>query len=284
MARRRHARLRGLSAITGERLEFFLPSKLADEVFGDVRIRAMCAPDVEGTIRGMTTAANYHYTKWEMRQEEKLRSMGLPVRPIPAEVLKKYRKDSTRRAAETLVEQMVSERNQLRKRGVTGPIPVCLYRNDLPRTSTYGSREGRRLLAAHERFHADARRIEQKIGVDYEGCEDSLTEMLDMRTDPDRLPIWQWSARFFSPNSPTATEELLARVASIQDACGKNLPRCAEVESYINNDDFFGLPNLSEQFRKFHRDVKEKYGTPQNAMRAACRIAASKLKKTPQED
>lgn len=268
-----------LGAITGPaRLEYVLPAAIADKIGGTGNY-AYCVTNAED----MTKAVMVHSARAQAKssiaiQRERviknLTPYGYTQEIIDREAKKAAAKAKREAKAGNvfvdLAKEVQGEIEKLRARGVRGPIPVCITRGSGKRGSEL-PRFFRRANATHERFHADARRIETDAGVDAYSCYKGM----DAITGPyiDTTPLRHHAlVHFANMKSKLATEELLARVEEVRVACerkkgikaGECAPTIANIVKYMREPEARGFIELA-------RGVKKDYGTPLNVVRAAVR-------------
>jgi hypothetical protein len=157
----------------------------------------------------------------------------------------------------------------IRAKGITGPIPACVYRT----TGKYGDRlksAEKRANVSHERFHADARREEYKLGVPRHSCDSKIAKVLEPLFDPELV---RFSRTYWSPSGRASAEEILARAEEVIHACNASTSDCTEVIGRVN--DWFvskKKPELAQSFVEAVAGVKAKHATPLAAFRAACKV------------
>lgn len=267
-------RSRQLSAITGKaRVEYFVPASVADALGGKDNY-AFCSFDVERLL-GLVL---YNAQKAERKAKsaasakdriENLRKYGYSDEVVAREAKKKAA--AAKRAAKSgnvfmdLVNEIEKDVAKLRARGVTGAIPVCF--NRVTGKKSERIRAERRSTAVHERFHADARRVEVDGGVQKAAsCFAQIEERLQPELTPELL---RHSLEFYGRRQ-VAAEELLARVEEIRKACRtkRATTDCVETEAKVTR----GMsPEEKVAFTALREAVEAKYGTPLNVVRAAVR-------------
>lgn len=232
--------LGGMGAITGERLEYWVPGSVMDAL-GAARAMAVCFPDAEGFIRSLTyTAARQGARlKTAIRVQEGGFSERLTAKYARSMKLAQGKAD----AILPLIEQVKRELLTLRGNEVYGNIPVCVYRA----TGKKGGKERfeRRSTAMHERFHARVRRFEAEKGVQERSLGPRMLKMLEsdfgaLGTQAIALArIHKWSA-----SERTLAEEILARVEEIRQSCVRSKDDCASIKA---------------QFQRIESSVSGKY-------------------------
>lgn len=284
MRRRRHRRRLGaLAAIEGEKVEYFLPASIFNALGSNTRnVIAGCFRDVEKVLPNIDRQAAIAARKassaslvaeritgpdftdlWGPEYAARLQERG----KSKAKTAKSKSKASdifTQTAAE--IRKDVAE---LRAKGVTGPIPMCVYRT----SGKYGDKALKsaeaRANRSHERFHADARREEYKAGRQHAECDDNIRSVLP-ELDQSLLTFSQMN---WAPGQRTAAEEILARVEEVQHACAASSEDCAVVGARIN--DWFiakKRPQLAEAFMRVTDAVKARFSSPIGVVKAACRV------------
>lgn len=277
----RRRNLRGLGAVEGEKVEYFLPASIVNALGGGKAI-AFCAKNVEDYIplleyksalsarkAARAKAAEAHYANPEL-----VARYGQQY----AESLAKKAKSSarsakTREKAGDIFMQTADEIRKdlaaIRAQGITGPIPACIYRT----TGKWGDRLAsaeKRANVNHERFHADARRAEYRLGVPNYSCDSGIPKALEPLLDP---ALVAFSRTYWSPHGRAAGEEVLARAEEVIHACDASTADCSEVIGRVN--DWFvskRKPELAQSFVEAVAAVKAKYAKPIAAFQAACKV------------
>jgi hypothetical protein len=282
---RRRTALRGLGAVVGETLEYFMPASIVTAVSNKQTV-AFCARDAESFISTLEYQNLLAERKAARAKSFAARLNDPTLREQYGEtyaaVLDKKAKGQERAAktkekAGSEIKQTLDEIRkdvaELRAQGIKGPIPMCMYRAT--------GRFGKGLKAAeqkatvnHERFHAESRREEVKAGVNPYSCDANVAKVLAGDLPPELLAF---SRRHWTTGR-AAAEEILARVEEVNGACGiDDRAGCDAVVGRIN--DWFlgqGKPELAGEFAKVTLSVKAKHGSSRDVMRAACRITAGK--------
>lgn len=265
-----------LSAITAEaRLEYFLPSSIADGIGGTGNY-AFCI-DAEDLLKTAMVRAAYAGSKANRAASEKtrienLRNYGYDEATIAAEAKKREarakRQSKAGNAFLDLATTVQTEIGKLRAKGVRGPIPVCINRSSGKRGSEL-PRFSRRANAIHERFHADARRVEVDNGVEKFACYKRLDELTAPYMAGNNLRYHSLS-RFAQMKSKLATEELLARVEEVRSAC-RTKRRKTDCENTLLDIVKHMPENEGHAFIALTQGIEKDYGTPLNVFRAAVR-------------
>lgn len=237
------ANLANLAAIRheGEHLEYTLPASVANAI-GMKQALAACFSSTEDFLRaagwqaakaGRTAAHRESSQTYYAQQEAKLqeRQMTEEQRRVYAEAYaraaqtaqrsQKLAKGKADALASTLslVEKELAE---LRASGVTGPIPVCVYRasGKMAASTPWQVLQNQ----SHERFHAAMRRLEARLGLASKGAYLALDKMMNEVYGDTGIKIAtlaKWSSR-----ANTITEELLARVEEQAVACASGTDNC----------------------------------------------------------
>lgn len=280
-------RARQLSAVTGKaRVEYFVPSSIADAI-GGKKNYAFCYPDVEHIVAKLAAYANYSKAKAarstdEAHRIDNLRNYGYDEKTIAAEAKKRVAKAKREAKAGNAFAQFIAEIEsdvaRLRSAGVTGAIPVCVNRSSGKRGSERPA-PLRRATATHERFHADARRVEVDAGLTkpFE-CWQNLDAALGTAYTP---ALRHYSFINYADGKPRlAAEELLARVEEVRKACWVGKRQAKDCEPLVS--DIVKRMNMetAKDFVALANSVKATYGTPLNVVRAAVRACPASTKKT----
>jgi hypothetical protein len=283
MAKGKRRGLRGLGAVEGEKVEYFLPASIFNTMGRNAKSTiAFCMKDVEELLPYLDQQAAFSAMK-----AKRLESRGENYASVAAsnewyrEAAEKKAKAAARSAktkakAGDVYSQVADEMRKdvaaIRAQGITGPIPVCVYRT----SGKYGDKALKSAEARanrhHERFHADSRRVEYREGVPHYGCDANIASVLDGALDP---ALTAFSRTYWSPNGKASNEEILARVEETMEACGGSGEDCADVMGRIN-DWFVGKrkPELAASFVQATAAVKAKHGGPLEVMKKACRVPA----------
>jgi hypothetical protein len=273
--------LRGLGAVEGEKVEYFLPASIFNKLgTGAKSAIALCFSNVEDVLpyilrQGMTASSK------AKRMESRSAAYSTSTNTESgywASVAESRAKTAARSAklqakAGDVFEQTAAEIQKdlaaLRAQGITGPIPMCAYRT----SGKYGDKALKSAEARanrhHERFHADARRAEYKAGAKPHACDGNITTVLGSDLDPE---LYAFSRRYWSPSGRAAAEEILARVEEAEQSCGNESGDCGDVLGRVN--DWFiskGKPELATSFAQAVLAVKAKHGGPLEVMKKACR-------------
>jgi hypothetical protein len=267
---------RQLGAITAEaRLEYFLPSSIADAIAGKGNYAfCMDADDLLRTAMIQASAAGAKATRAmsERSRIENLRNYGYDEAVIVSEAKKREarakRQGKTGDAFIDLATTVQKEIAQLRSKGVKGVIPVCINRSSGKRGKEL-PRFHRRANAIHERFHADVRRVEADAGVDKFSCYKRLDELTAKYMAGNNLRYHSLS-RFAQMKSKLATEELLARVEEVRSAC-RTKRRAKDCEDTLMDIVKYMPEPEGFAFIAMTQGVEKDYGTPLNVVRAAVR-------------
>lgn len=268
-----------LGAVTAKaRLEYVLPASIADKIGGTGNY-AYCVADAENLIKSAMVRGAHASAKASIAAGRESRIKALTPYGYTQEIIERESKKAASKAKREakagnafvdLAKEVRREIDHLRAQGVKGPIPACITRSSGKRGSEL-PRHFRRANATHERFHADARRVEADGGVEAYACYKRMDEL----THPyvGTSPVRYYSlVNFAQMKSKWATEELLARVEEVRKACdtkkgtkqGDCEPTIANIVKYMNEPEAKG-------FLELVRGVKKDYGTPLNVVRAAVR-------------
>jgi hypothetical protein len=280
-------RSRQLAAVTGPaRIEYFVPASIADALGGKGNY-AFCYPDAERVLAKLVAHADYSKAKAaratdEARRIENLRNYGYDEKTIAAEAKKraaKAKRESKAGSAFTdFVTGIQKDVARLRRNGVTGSIPLCVNRTSGKRGAKRPAAL-RRATATHERFHADARRVEVDAGLTkpFE-CWESLDASLGEAYTP---ALRRYSFLRYADGKPRlAAEELLARVEEVRKACWVGKRKAKDCDPLISDIVKHMDMATAQDFVKLATSVKTVYGTPLNAVRAAVRACSLSTKKT----
>lgn len=277
MARRMKKKLAGLGAVEGEKVEYFLPAAIFNATAKDARNTvAYCIKDVEAGL-----LANLDYqaelAAWEAERARRRTQIRYQVGEQAKKAILAEKQAATKSKASSIFRQTADEIRKdlaaIRAKGITGPIPVCVYRT----SGKYGDKALKtaeaRATRFHERFHADSRREEYKLGVEPYSCDAGVKAVLGGELDPDLVAF---SRTYWSPSGRAANEEILARVEEVENACAGDGADCNDVFARIN--DWFvskGKPELAKKFYAVTRAVKKTHGSPLATFRAACKVPAN---------
>lgn len=285
MNRSKHRRvaLRGLGAVVGETVEYFLPASIVTAL-SDKQTVAFCSRDAESFISQLEYQ-NLLAERKAARAKQFAARLNDPVLregygETYSAILDKKAK-SLERAAKTKekagneIQQTLAEIRKdidaLRAQGIKGAIPMCVYRSS--------GRYGKGLMAAeqkatvhHERFHADSRRIEVNAGVEPYACDAKVANVMGEDMDPELLAF---SRRHWSAHGRATAEEVLARIEESILACDSgDKEGCSSVVGRVS--DWFVAykrPELAGSFLRALVTIKAKHGSPRDVMKAACRLA-----------
>ena len=237
----RRSGLRGLGAVEGEKVEYFLPASIFNQMGkGAKSTIAFCMRDVEQLLPYLDQQAKFSEMKAQ-RLESRGASYASMVEQggYMASVAEGRAKTAARSAktkakAGGLFAQTAAEIRkdiaEVRAQGIAGPIPVCMYRT----SGKYGDKALKTAEARanrhHERFHADSRREEYRQGVPHYGCDAGVSKVLGSDLDPNLL---QFSRVYWSMNGKAAAEEILARVEEA-DKASSYLERIAQLSEELD--------------------------------------------------
>ena len=280
-------RSRQLGAVTGKaRVEYFVPASIAD-AFGGKGNYAFCYPDAERALQKLVAHADYSKAKAsrsadEARRIENLRNYGYDEKTVAAEAKKRAAKAKRESKAGNAFADFVAEIQRdvarLRRNGATGSIPICVNRSSGKRGAERPA-PLRRATATHERFHADARRVEVDAGLTKPF---ECGEYLDASLGDSYTPALRHYSfiHYADGKARLAAEELLARVEEVRKACWVGKRQAKDCEPVVNDIvSRMKLP-VAQDFVKLANNVKAVYGTPLNAVRAAVRACPVSTKKT----
>jgi hypothetical protein len=276
-----------LGAITGKaRLEYYVPASMADAL-GGKGTSATCHVSVDKLIPYLRYEAERAPLKAQGAENRRaripnLRSYGYDEATSAAaekkELAAKKRAAKAGNAYGDLLKVIEAEVEKLRKRGVKGPIPVCIGRTT-GRSGKSAPRGERIANAVHERFHADVRRIEADLGLEPFAC----SELVRKDLEPIRSrELWSQSFQNYSRgNLRTVDEELLARVEETRFACSRKKTKyCAETITDIVK----WMPeDRGREFGTLMAGIKKQHGTPLNVFRKACRRVKGGLAGAPRK-
>lgn len=273
--------LRGLGAVEGEKVEYFLPASIVNALGGGKAV-AFCAKNVEDFLPALEYKSRLSARKAERAKDrethfsnpEVIARYGQQYAEAFAKRAKsEARSAKTREKAGDIFSQTADEMRKdiaaIRAKGITGPIPACIYRA----TGKWGDRlrsAEKRATVHHERFHADARRTEHKLGVPNYSCDRGIAKAMSPLLDD---ALVEFSRRYWSPSGRAAGEEVLARAEEVIHACDASSSDCAEVLGRVN--DWFiskKKPELALSFAETVAGVKVKHGRPIDAFVAACKV------------
>lgn len=274
-----------LGAITGERLEYWLPKDFFRKVApreGRIVAEAFCESDADKVIRDIATDATNEWNKAaatervvdEYRHVKRAGTFSYyTARQIKTFEAAEKRLPKEREHADQLREltdRIIGELKRLRVRGVKGRVPVCVYPmgGSLRKTP----RENRRSFAIHERFHADVSREAEKAGVTENHNRQCLNPGAAMAAlDYAYSPALHMAGELMSNYPPHALEELLARAEEVRVACKRGTKDCAAVRKRIAGELELAGPAMMENFDRFTELVREHHGTPLNMARKLLR-------------
>lgn len=269
-----------LSAVTGPaRVEYFVPASVADKIGGTGNY-AFCYPNVEKVLLIAQANAQFASRKAARTADEKarienLRNYGYDEKVIAAEA--KKREAKAKREAKSgnvfaeLAEEIKRDVERLRKAGVRGNIPVCINRASGKRGSER-PRPLRRATAIHERFHANARRVEVDAGIDTPGA---CWAQVEAALAPDLTPKMRVYSltNYASSRKNFVAEEILARLEEIRTACTTKR-RDSDCDTTINDITKHMPAGVAEDFVTLTQSVARRYSNPLNVMRAGIRACA----------
>lgn len=246
--------LGGLGAVTGERLEYWVPGSVMESL-GLARAMAVCFPNTDEFIRALmyTAAKEGARLKTAVRIQEGQFSDRMKTKYARSMKLAQGKAE----AILPLIEQVKGEVGFLRANGVEGSIPVCVYRA----TGKKGGKERfeRRSTAMHERFHARVRRFEAEKGVQERSLGPRMLKLMeadfgDLGTQAialARIQKWAQSDR-------TLAEEILARVEELRQSCVRSKDDCASIKAQFHRieQSVSGKYRVSGQVAVFDRTME----------------------------
>jgi hypothetical protein len=278
---RRGRTLGALGAVEGEKVEYFLPASIVNAIGGGKAI-AFCAKSVEDYFPVLEYQSRVAARKAERAKSAAERLNDPAFRDkwgaayadaIDRKAKGQARAAKTREKAGDIFAQTLAEMQKdlaaVRAKGITGPIPVCIYRA----TGKWGDRlktAEKRATVNHERFHADARREEYKLGVPSYSCDSGIAKAMAPMLD---APLVEFSRRYWTPHGRAAGEEILARAEEVIHACDASTEDCSEVIGRVN--DWFvskRRPELAQSFAEAVAAVKARHGRPIDVFRSACKV------------
>jgi len=281
LKRRRSRALRGLGAVEGEKTEYFLPASIVNALGGGDAI-AFCAKNVELYIPSLeykalladrkatrSKNAQAHYADPGMIARYGERYAELFEKKAKGQARSAKLGENKGNAFRDMAAEIRRDVAAIRAQGITGPIPACVYRT----TGKWGERletAEKRATVHHERFHADARRMEYKLGVSTHSCDDGIIKAMEPLLDKELV---DFSRRYWSPHGKAAGEEVLARAEEVIHACDASSKDCSEVLGRVN--DWFlskKQPQLAQSFVEAVAGVKMKHGRPIDAFAKACKV------------
>jgi hypothetical protein len=272
---------KGLGAIEGEKVEYFVPAAIFNSMGRDAKKTiAFCMRDVEELLPFLEHKAAVSAAKAKRLESRSANyTTTAETNEWFRQVAEKKAKTTSRGAKTTakagdIFAQTAAEIRKdiasLRKDGITGPIPVCVYRT----SGKYGDKALKTAEARanrhHERFHADSRRTEYREGAAPYSCDANIARVLGDSLDP---ALTAFSRTYWSPNGKSANEEILARVEEVLEACTGSDEDCADVTGRIT--DWFiskRKHELAASFVQATAAVKAKFKKPLNAVTAACKL------------
>ena len=288
MARRMKKKLAGLGAVEGEKVEYFVPASIFNSLGkGAKETIAFCMKDVEelvGYVDYQASVAERKATRSAKMQEH---YGTVAQRDEWYRAAAEKRAASAARAAKTkakaggLFSEMAAEIRKdvaaIRARGITGPIPVCVYRT----SGKYGDKALKTAEARanrfHERFHADTRRAEYRANRPHHDCELEMAKVLGDDLDPE---LRAFSATYWTPRGRAAVEEILARVEEVHQTCyGEDTSGCSDVIGRVN--DWFiakKKPELAASFIRATTAVKKRFSSPLKLVEKACAVPPGSLR------
>ena len=268
-----------LGAITGERLEFRVQPDVYKQI-GPAASHGFCANDADEALK---TVASAFIEKWNaakktrsMVEEWKHRKAAGIYHDLKPSAIDRFiaaekrlkKEQSHSDWLEQLQKQMSEELARLRKRGVKGKIPLCMYPLGAKRP-----RELRRSTAVHERFHADVARAAVKEGItgDYDGACLTLDRAMDIDSTA-MLPVLHATAAMYLANDRShALEEILARVEESRVACKRSEKDCKLVRKKISKE-LSSTTVADRGFDDFAQSIRENHGSPLNFARKLLRV------------
>ncbi len=282
MARRRRNALGALGAVEGEKVEYFVPASIFNGLAkGAKDTIAFCMKDVEELVGHIDYQADLAERKAARSTRMQEHYGTVAARDEWYREAAEKRAASAARAAKTkakagdLFSEMASEIRKdvaaIRAQGITGPIPVCVYRT----SGKYGDKALKTAEAKanrfHERFHADTRRVEYRANRPHHDCELDMARELGADLDP---ALRGFSADYWTPRGRAPVEEILARVEEVHQSCyGDDVSGCTDVIGRVN--DWFiskKKPELAASFAKTVTGVKRRFSSPLEVVKKACKI------------
>ena len=190
-------------AVTGRRSEIFVPASAFNALVGS-NAYGFCANDADAYLNMIRYKARTSGgSRTTLAQK-----MGLAA-PTPTK-----RSSGKGASLEAAAKELEADLKRLRDAGVLGPIPLCVY----PSTGSKSERDraDRRATAIHERFHADVRDVERRLGVQSkDACvTDRMKAVLEDKLGvPLVSDAWRigWDNKW-SSDPGRIYEEILARV------------------------------------------------------------------------
>lgn len=270
-------RTRQLGAITGERLEYRLPASVF-LALTKAKSQAVCFGNAEGLLKFALHKARFQEqsAKWSAERAERVQLRpGFEDRQAYLDdVKKRLKKGASMKAKKAdnltdFTEQLTLEIRRLRENNVRGNIPVCLYRAT-GKVAKF-PREVRRTEAIHERFHADVRRAEARLGasLDDRECGQAAKEMF--KRDLGDIGQSAYAASVIAQWG-TPLEELLARTEEIRKSCLKSEKQCTETkERFRSTMSRSGGPYSDKIIEMAEKAVREKYGSAMGFVTQALR-------------
>lgn len=255
--------LRGLDAITGERLEYRLPRDLYDAL-GFGYAQALCFKSGDEFLRSSAQAM----AKLSDSKSKKTTAAHQPA------LRQKY---------EAFRKQYVDELARLRSGMVTGSVPVCVYPQaeaPVPAAKRDETRTIRRATALHERFHADMERWRQR-----RSAEGKLPDFGFLADFVESLPggkvALKHSIRVFAQGGdPDAgAEELLARVEELRQVCKSGEAECDRIRANLKANSAAYDSKNPKWLLKFIDEVIVRYGSAMGLVGSAAQAAATKAAK-----
>jgi hypothetical protein len=281
MNRSKHRRvaLRGLGAVVGEAVEYFLPASIVNAL-SDKQTVAFCSRDAESFIsrleyqnllakqKAASSKADAAFMadflfrdKWDESE----------VDWIKKKAKGHERSAKTKEKAGNIIQQTITEIRKdidaIRAEGIKGPIPMCVYRS----SGRWLKDVEQRVAVPHERFHADSRRIEINAGIVPYACDANVSKVLGADLDPELI---EFSRRHWASGDRAVAEEILARIEEVETACAGEGDDCSAVVDGISR--WFRThqkPELDDSFHHAMRVIAAKHGSPRDVMKAACRLA-----------
>jgi len=273
--------LRGLGAVEGEKVEYFLPASIFNKMAkGAKDTIAFCMKDVEQLVGYVDYQAALAERKAaRATKAEAFYSNTELLERYAEDILSRRAKSSARTAktkakasgifAETAAE-IRKDVAAIRAQGITGPIPVCIYRTTGKHGGDLKTAE-QRANRHHERFHADTRREEYKAGREPYACDSGIASVLGTALDPALTAFSR--KHWVGFGGRAVNEEILARVEEVSNECGEGKDGCAKVAGRIN-DWFIGKkqPELAASFAKAAATVQARFSSPLGVVKAACKV------------
>lgn len=261
--------LSSLSAVTGERVEYWVPGSVMDSL-GLKGAMAVCIPTLEhAKSRLQQLLRHQEYLVKTVTGYAQMWGDTSHQSERAARVEKSYKRRAALASGKTgaiepVLKQMEADERRLRDRGVKGIIPVCLYRSTGKKAGT--QRWMRRSVAIHERFHAEMRRLEARNGLQpYQlwAVMDGLMDGTPHGREARRFAIAEgWASR-----QNNLTEEILARVEEIRQSCVRSQADCQDIsdEFHLREQRFSGRVGqppiiFDHTMYKLTQEITKRYG------------------------